>query len=74
MSKIHVPNSHKEFWKLFKQLAYRWDYSIVFDDLLTIIMTQFVPKPYMEDWHSDAIKKYNQKERNLMAPLQLEYY
>lgn len=73
MSKIDIPGTHKEFWKVFQKISYRWDYSIVFDDILTIFMTQFVPKPHMENWHAEAIKKYDEKERSYMGTLQLEY-
>lgn len=61
-----IPMELKEFWKPFSSLAYRHNISQVFDDFLTIVLTQFVPHKLMDDWHADSVKRYDDKEKALI--------
>lgn len=68
MKSRHVDTEVQPFFKLFEQFGRRNDFATAFDDFITISLTQFV-HPECEigkDWHSRAISKYDDFERNLI--------
>lgn len=52
--------------KSFQKLAYSRNPSDVFTDLLLITLSQFAPKPYLEEEHKDTISKYKEKEKTFI--------
>lgn len=56
----------RPFWKLFEPLAYRHDYSRVFDDFLSIALTQFAEPDdeVMIKLNNDSRLKYTADERH----------
>ncbi|PZU20132.1 MAG: restriction endonuclease subunit M [Shinella sp.] len=68
MKSRHVDTEVRPFFKLFEQLGRRHDYATVFDDFITISLTQFV-HPDCEigkSWHHLAISKYEAEEKSLI--------
>lgn len=63
----------RPFFDLFRQLAYRHDYSRVFHDFLTICLTQFTAPGLMEYEHAQAVAPYSKEERALFGPMMREY-
>lgn len=63
-----IPVELRTWWKSFQVAAYRHDYSRVFDDFITMTLTQFVPPNsadgFFDQWHADAMKAYDRKEKD----------
>lgn len=68
MAANDVPAELKPLWKIFERLAYRHDYSTVFQDVLGVTLTQFTPpgNEFMEKLHADSIRRYDDKEKQLV--------
>lgn len=69
-----IPVELREWWKLFERAAYRHDYSTVFDDFLTMTLTQFGLSDIFKEWHSDAMKRYSPDEKKLFSQMYLEIF
>lgn len=58
-----IPVALREWWKLFQKASYRHDYVSVFDDFITMTLTQFGRGEMFERWHSEAMRKYSVEEK-----------
>jgi type I restriction enzyme M protein len=62
MAAFDVPRELNEWWKVFTSLAYRHQYSQVFDDFLTIMMNWYAPPNSMIKERDQAMSKYSKEE------------
>lgn len=67
-----VPSKCRPWFKVFEQIAYRWQYSEVFDDYLTMLMNWFANGTMIEE-RDGALKKYDAKEKALFNELYVEH-
>lgn len=72
MKAQEIPPPLRGFHKTFERLAYRWSYSDVFDDFLTIGMCCYA-HGLDEERYFQVIKKYNRKELDLFARLMADW-
>jgi type I restriction enzyme M protein len=59
-----LPPEIKNFWRLFENVSYKYQYSNVFDDFLTMCINYFANGIYREQ-RDAALKKYSEKEKQL---------
>lgn len=64
-----IPAAMKQFNKLLEQLGYRWDYSRIFDDFLTMTIAYFSRGDELRKQRDDAFKIYNEKEKQVFNQL-----
>src|SRR5918994_470832 len=69
-----IPVELRTWWKSFEKASYRHDYGRVFDDFVTMTLSQFCPKPQMDDWHADAMKAYNREEKDAFNEMFAEIF
>lgn len=67
-----VPLELRGFFSVFKELAYRWDYSVIFDDFLTLVMCCYAHGTE-EETYFKTIKRYSKKELELFPKLMAEW-
>lgn len=63
-----IPPYMRGFFKQFDQMAYRGDYSQIFEDFLTLVMCCFAWGAE-EDLYFDTIKRYDQKELEIFPKM-----
>lgn len=68
-SERSIPAVMKDFNKIFKQLGYRWDYSRIFDDFITMTLAYFSRGDELRKQRDDAMKNYNDSEKQLFSQL-----
>lgn len=60
-----IPVPLRTWWKSFQVAAYRHDYIKVFDDFITMSLTQYChPHEMFTDWHTQAMRSYDRKEKD----------
>jgi type I restriction enzyme M protein len=62
-----IPTELRTWWKHFQVAAYRYDYIKVFDDFITMTLTQFAcdtSDGFFKQWHTEAMKSYDRKEKD----------
>lgn len=69
-----IPLELRAWWKMFERAAYRHDYSRVFDDFLTMTLSQFGPQGMFDEWHSQAMKPYDEKEKAAFTEMYFEMF
>lgn len=57
-----IPRELKQFWKIFDNWCYRWDYATVFDDFLTMCIPNFSLSEQYAVERDKVKEKYNEKE------------
>lgn len=67
-----IPVEQRSFFKVFQQIAYRWNYSEVFSDYLMMLMNWFA-NGTMKEQRDQALKKYDDKEKQLFNTLYNEH-
>src|SRR6185503_2657533 len=69
-----IPVELRTWWKLFQQASYRHDYARVFDDFITMTLTQFGQHDRFVEWHRDAMKAYDSKEKEAFNGMFFELF
>ena len=70
-----IPAELKKFWKLFERLAYRHQYSTVFEDYLTMCLFNFSDdNPDFKADRDKRMKEYNKEEHQLFNELFFEMF
>lgn len=59
-----IPQEQRAFFKVFEEIAYRHEYSTVFDDYLTMIIN-FFANGEQQELRDQALKKYSDQEKQL---------
>ena len=66
---IDIPTNLREFNRIFEQIAYRHDYSTVFNDFLDFCLKGFSPWDDFEELNKYGQSRYSEKERLLFGEL-----
>lgn len=71
-----IPVPLRTWWDHFKKASYRHDYYRVFDDFLTMTLTQFTPPgdEFFKQWHADAMKPYSTEEKKWFTEMYFEIF
>lgn len=69
-----IPIELRTWWKAFQTASYRHDYARVFDDFVTMTIAQFGPPPMFDDWHTDAMRAYDRKEKDAFNEMFFEIF
>lgn len=69
-----IPVPLRDWWKLFQKASYRHDYVSVFDDFITMTLTQFGKGEFFEKWHSEAMRKYSPEEKTFFTEMYYEIF
>lgn len=70
---IDIPHNMREFNKIFEQIAYRHDYSTVFNDFLDFSLKGFSPWDDFEELNKYGQSRYSEKESLLFGQLIIEF-
>lgn len=67
-----IPKQQRDFFKIFERIAYRHQYSEVFDDYLTMLINWFA-NGEQQEWRDQALKKYTPEEKQMLNEMFREH-